>query len=163
MVSHRERHITNASSSFRGFASTPDAACSARRTHLSASHLIKEVADCLGEIPDHRPNHCQNGIPFGNFAKSTFAMMQMKMSSMLRFCITYTSLCVYSVGVAGKTSTNTYPSEENAGRILLVLGKQETISVSDKCCSAVWQLSGSVPVIFCEKGFLRSDPPPVSG
>ena len=54
-------------------------------THLTASHLIKEITDCLGEIPDHRPNHCKNGIPFGNFAKSAFAMMQMKMPSMLRF------------------------------------------------------------------------------
>ena len=54
-------------------------------THLTASRLIKEVTDCLGKIPDHRPNNCQNGIPFGNFAKSAFAMMQMKMPSMLRF------------------------------------------------------------------------------
>ncbi|AMO54481.1 hypothetical protein GZ77_04045 [Endozoicomonas montiporae] len=54
-------------------------------THLTASHLIKEVTDCLVDIPDHRPNHCKNGIPFGNFAKSAFAMMQMKMPSMLRF------------------------------------------------------------------------------
>ena len=54
-------------------------------THLTASHLIKEVTDCLGEIPDHRPNHCVNGIPFGNFPKSAFAMMQMKIPSMLRF------------------------------------------------------------------------------
>ena len=54
-------------------------------TYLTAKHLIKEVTDCLGKIPDHRPNNCQNGIPFGNFAKSAFAMMQMKMPSMLRF------------------------------------------------------------------------------
>ena len=54
-------------------------------TSLIASHLIKDVTDCLEDIPDHRPNQCQNGIPFGNFAKSAFAMLQMKMPSMLRF------------------------------------------------------------------------------
>lgn len=54
-------------------------------TSLTARYLIQDVTDCLGNIPDHRPNHCQNGIPFGNFPKSAYAMFQMKMPSMLRF------------------------------------------------------------------------------
>ena len=54
-------------------------------THLTASNLIKQVTDCLGEITDHRPNHYKNGITFGNFAKPAFAMIQMKIPSMLRF------------------------------------------------------------------------------
>lgn len=53
--------------------------------HLTASSLIKIVTDCLDEIPDHRPNRCKDGIPFGNFPKSAYAMMQMKTASMLRF------------------------------------------------------------------------------
>jgi len=52
---------------------------------LTARHLVREVTDCLAEIPDPRPNHCQNGIPFGNFPKCGYAMFQMKMPSMLRF------------------------------------------------------------------------------
>ncbi|MGB1271617.1 MAG: transposase [Endozoicomonas sp.] len=54
-------------------------------TSLTARYLVRDVTDCLGSIPDHRPNHCQNGIPFGNFPKSAYAMFQMKMPSMLRF------------------------------------------------------------------------------
>ena len=54
-------------------------------TNLTARHLVREVTDCLAEIPDSRPNHCKNGIPFGNFPKCAYAMLQMKMPSMLRF------------------------------------------------------------------------------
>jgi len=52
---------------------------------LAARRLVRDVTDCPDKIPDHRPNRCQNGIPFGNFTKSAFAMFQMKMSSLLQF------------------------------------------------------------------------------
>ncbi len=54
-------------------------------TSLTARYLIKDVTDCLGNITDHRPNKCKNGIPFGNFPKSAFAMFQMKIPFLLRF------------------------------------------------------------------------------
>ncbi len=60
---------------------TPIKRCSC----LSAKNLIKTITDCLENIPDHRTNNCHNGIPFGNFPKCAFAMMQMKISSLLRF------------------------------------------------------------------------------
>ena len=53
--------------------------------HLNARNLIEQVCKCFDEIPDHRPNHCPNGIPFPNFAKSAFAMMHQKYDSLLSF------------------------------------------------------------------------------
>ena len=53
--------------------------------HLNARNLIEQVCKCFDDIPDHRPNHCVNGIPFPNFAKSAFAMMHQKYDSLLSF------------------------------------------------------------------------------
>lgn len=53
--------------------------------HLNAKNLIDQVCKCFDEIPDYRPNHCPNGIPFPNFAKSAFAMMHQKYDSLLTF------------------------------------------------------------------------------
>ena len=53
--------------------------------HLNAKNLIEQACKCFDDIPDHRPNHCVNGIPFPNFAKSAFAMMHQKYDSLLTF------------------------------------------------------------------------------
>ncbi|AMO57693.1 hypothetical protein GZ77_13705 [Endozoicomonas montiporae] len=53
--------------------------------HLKASNLIGQVCECFDEIPYHRSNHCKNGIPFPNFAKSAFAMLHQKYDSLLSF------------------------------------------------------------------------------
>ena len=53
--------------------------------HLNAKNLIEQVCNCFDDIPDHRPNHCPNGIPFPNFAKSAFAMLHQKYDSLLSF------------------------------------------------------------------------------
>ena len=53
--------------------------------HLNAKNLIEQACKCFDEIPDHRPNHCVNGISFPNFAKSAFAMMHQKYDSLLTF------------------------------------------------------------------------------
>ena len=53
--------------------------------HLNAQNLIAEVCKCFDDIPDHRSKQLANGIPFPNFAKSAFAMMHQKYSSLLDF------------------------------------------------------------------------------
>ncbi len=53
--------------------------------HLNVNNLILQVCKCFDQIPDYRPNHCANGIPFPNFAKSAFAMMHQKYDSLLSF------------------------------------------------------------------------------
>ena len=53
--------------------------------HLNVKNLIEQVCKCFDEIPDYRPNHCANGIPFSNFPKSAFAMMHQKYDSLLTF------------------------------------------------------------------------------
>ena len=45
-------------------------------TSLIARHLVKDVTDCLGDIPDYRANQRQDSMPFGNCAKSAFAMLR---------------------------------------------------------------------------------------
>ena len=53
--------------------------------YLNAQNLIAEVCKCLDDIPDHRSKQFANGVPFPNFAKSAFAMMHQKYSSLLSF------------------------------------------------------------------------------
>ena len=53
--------------------------------HLCVKNLILQACKCFDTIPDYRPNHCSNGIPFSNFAKSAFAMMHQKYDSLLSF------------------------------------------------------------------------------